>query len=88
MLRHELQQLPDQRIDVAVVVIEGVAVDTAVIGNVHHGYLIQRALLQQLEEPLHDALFRGLSHASPPFRRSLPEAAPSVVGAAAPLARW
>ena len=55
-LRHELHQLPDQRIDVAVVVIEGVAVDAALLDDVLDGDFIQRALVQQLDEGFDDGL--------------------------------
>ena len=47
-LRLEPEHVVDERVDVLIVVVKGVAVDLAGLGNVHDGDLVEGALVQQL----------------------------------------
>ena len=59
VLRHHLLQ---ERGQVGVVVVERVAVDAAVLHDVLHRDLVQRPLIQELDEGLFDGFFGEIGH--------------------------
>ena len=66
-LRLRLEDLLHQRVNVRVVVIERVAVHRAALGDILHGDLVERALVEQLNERLPDRLLGAYCHVTPPF---------------------